>query len=543
MMPLLLPSFAGANSAASAVPQALAIGSGLPTEPESDFSVSMAKATAPPAVQGGQTGARASATSDPDGDAKNAQGQRWDANSGDPSISLLLAWQGQAPLPLIEAEKPVGPPPALVSSQSGAQSRLKTLLGFNSPPTTQSAALEAKIAAAEKPLLTSGPQSDGDEATPIKYQSDVPADNASLVFTEDSLSDQRYEQTAVSTAAGPPGSPEKLHPVNASPARLSAAPGAKIAAAGKSLLSSESKGDAETLLKFDDETPSVAPGGIGELKFPAEFKSASPQLEAARQTAEVLLAPLSGTGVALGSAQMKLLPEQDEFAQITTQKLSSQRSSLPGAGQSDGPTDKASLALAVDFVSDKPFEQVPINNTAGAMAGLDAMPGTQTEGILATTTLPARIEQVQGLVTREILMVRQSGADTLAVSLKIDSHTDLLLQLTNHNGQIEAAVRCERGDLASLNSHWGQLQESLARQNVHLQPLEDRSGSRVPLGVLEASSSPAQNFDQQNPSRNHPSPLGEADETSPSEPRPSAATAVNKPQTRKTPPKGWESWA
>jgi hypothetical protein len=241
---------------------------------------------------------------------------------------------------------------------------------------------------------------------------------------------------------------------------------------------------------------------------------------------------------------MKLPPEQNEIAQSTAQGLPPARSSLPGAGtgRSDDADDKASPSLAVDFLSDKPTEQLAINGAAGVAWGLDATQGAKTNGNLATTTLPARIEQVQSLITREIATVRQTGADGLAVSLKVDAHTDLLLQLRNHNGQMEAAVRCERGDLASLNSHWGQLQESLARQNVHLLPLEDRSGSRVAAG-LDRASAAAQDFNQQKPSKNYRGPLGEAEETPPSQQSPAAALAVNKPQTRNAPPKGWESWA
>jgi hypothetical protein len=94
-----------------------------------------------------------------------------------------------------------------------------------------------------------------------------------------------------------------------------------------------------------------------------------------------------------------------------------------------------------------------------------------------------------------------------------------------------------------LNGQWGQLQESLARQNVHLLPLEDRSGSRVAFGVPDRAPSTAQDFNQQQPSKNYQPPIFGAPETSPSELRRAAALAVNKTQTRKAPATGWESWA
>ena len=84
------------------------------------------------------------------------------------------------------------------------------------------------------------------------------------------------------------------------------------------------------------------------------------------------------------------------------------------------------------------------------------------------------------MISREVTMVRQSGAQALAVTLKVDAHTSLFLQLTNHNGQIEASVRCEKGSAAGLDTHWGELQESLARQNVQLLPLQQNSTGLCP---------------------------------------------------------------
>ena len=99
------------------------------------------------------------------------------------------------------------------------------------------------------------------------------------------------------------------------------------------------------------------------------------------------------------------------------------------------------------------------------------------------------------LVTQEVAMIKQSGANSLAVSLKIDPQTELFLQLTNHDGQIQASLRCERGSMAGLDTHWGQLQESLSRQNVQLLPLEEKFSSRASVGSgISGPSSPAGTF-------------------------------------------------
>jgi hypothetical protein len=461
------------------------------------------------------------------------------------------AAMGQAELPTEpgklsatpDAELPALEKPLLISESKGdAETPVKldsqiasngaAAMGQGELPTDSgklSAATDAEFAVLDKPLLTS--ESEGHAETPIKLDSQI-ASNGAAAMGQGELPTE--------------------------PRKLSATPDIELAALEKPLLISESKGDAETPVKLDSQIASNGAGGMDHAEPPTEFGTPSPQLKAAAETAEVLLrlsggagvainssVSSGGTGVAISSAQMKLASEQNEFAQSTAQGLPPVRSSLPGAGTgpSDDAADKANQFLAVDFISDKSSEQLAVNGAAGVASGLDATQGVITNGIVSMTTLAARIEQVQSLVTREVAMIRQSGAGGLAVSLKVDSQTDLLLQLTNHNGQMDAAVRCERGDLASLNSHWGQLQESLARQNVHLLPLEDRSGSRVPPAGLERASAAGQDSNQQKPSKNYREPLGNAEETPQFRQRPASTPTVNKPQTRNAPPKRWESWA
>ena len=117
-------------------------------------------------------------------------------------------------------------------------------------------------------------------------------------------------------------------------------------------------------------------------------------------------------------------------------------------------------ALAMDF-SVKPVAfDVEQSAALGSAAPVD--------------TSAAQALRVAHLFNQEVVMIRQSGANSLAVSLKLDPHTELFLQLTNHDGQIQASIRCERGNLAGLGGHWGELRESLARQNVQLLPLENK---------------------------------------------------------------------
>lgn len=76
------------------------------------------------------------------------------------------------------------------------------------------------------------------------------------------------------------------------------------------------------------------------------------------------------------------------------------------------------------------------------------------------------------LISRELTLVRQLGADALAIVLKPDSRTELFLQISQRNGRTEALIRCERGDYNHLQQNWAQLQSTLASQDVNLAPLQ-----------------------------------------------------------------------
>ena len=88
------------------------------------------------------------------------------------------------------------------------------------------------------------------------------------------------------------------------------------------------------------------------------------------------------------------------------------------------------------------------------------------------------IERITGLVVREAALVKQHSSDSMSVVLRPDAETELLVHFTQRNGQIEASIRCERGDSQHLGALWAQLQESLAQQKVRLAPLQESSFSQ-----------------------------------------------------------------
>jgi len=245
----------------------------------------------------------------------------------------------------------------------------------------------------------------------------------------------------------------------------------------------------------------------------------------------------AGTTVAINGQQVKSGAKKNEIAGSAAQKLPQ--------GRESGPASNASASVEIapvakghsDFSSfkDSPTQWTFVDTNA---IGTNA-PTITTNAAGAAATTNSRLDQVERLITREVVMVRQSGAEALAVSLKVDSKTSLFLQLTNHGGQIEASVRCESGDAGALNAHWGQLQESLSRQNIQLQPLEGGlSSSSTPFDHSPNTAGNSQ--ENAKPEQSHSGPPPEK----PSDDAMNAAVGLTKSKHHR--PKswhGWEKWA
>jgi hypothetical protein len=246
-----------------------------------------------------------------------------------------------------------------------------------------------------------------------------------------------------------------------------------------------------------------------------------------------------GIGAASNKQRMKFVNEKNEIAGRTMQKL-------PHAPESDD----VSTGLAENAVIKTDFgASGQKNDSSWSMAVLDSMakaaalPAGHIEASdsISKVDSQAQVDRVARLVNQEVVTIRQSGASAMTVSLKVDSQTELSLQLTNHDGQIQASIRCERGSVAGMDSHWGQLQESLAKQNVQLLPLESKgSATNSPFNSPSQNSfsghsdQPSQNYQRQTPQLS-----GElAMEDIGKKPARSRNTKTNKSS-----PQGWESWA
>ncbi|MBC8001042.1 MAG: hypothetical protein H7X97_00525 [Opitutaceae bacterium] len=273
-------------------------------------------------------------------------------------------------------------------------------------------------------------------------------------------------------------------------------------------------------------------------------ESGKPGSSLSRRSAYRLPDDVSGpealTGIAgakLDSRTMKST-EQDQNAGLRLQRLPSGTSGsmtveggagdLTGMRSSSRPIPSGDLNLR-PTVADLALQ--------GAVSRFDSF---DTSAVMRAGGTPAeRVERVEHMILKEASVVRQSGAESLAVVLKPDAHTELFLQINQRGGQFEAVVRFDRGDASSLGLYWPQLQESLARMDIHLHPMKESNQSNTPQNSPGSFSS----ADQQN-SSGHRTPRSASWE---SEPGFGDAASGREPmrqtgqQARSR--SGWESWA
>ena len=143
----------------------------------------------------------------------------------------------------------------------------------------------------------------------------------------------------------------------------------------------------------------------------------------------------------------------------------------------------------------------------------------------------AHVQDLVSQVINHVTELRQLNLNSLAVVLKPDANTEILLRLEQRGGGVEIQARFERGDFQNVNNHWEELQRSLAGQGVRLSPLENASFNS------EASfHGPAGGFRQSRDDQSLPSLAREAS----TEPPPARRV---KPQPSASGSRRWESWA
>lgn len=152
------------------------------------------------------------------------------------------------------------------------------------------------------------------------------------------------------------------------------------------------------------------------------------------------------------------------------------------------------------------------------------------------------VDRISRLVVREAALVRQYHSDSMAVVLRPDAETELYVHLSQRNGQIEAVIRCERGDSHQLGALWSQLQESLAAQKVRLAPLQESPGSQNfnPSSTSSGFGGQGHGSSRQSPDKQS---LDEWPAPASSQPAPLRDERGSGRRRVTTSRPGWESWA
>jgi hypothetical protein len=235
-----------------------------------------------------------------------------------------------------------------------------------------------------------------------------------------------------------------------------------------------------------------------------------------------------GTSAAISGQRMNIVARKNEVAGQAEQKLPlgavSSASAVTGVEAPAAPgQDSGRKSLDFSWKEASPETVALVNLTAKAA---DA-PASEAASAPAAASPAERVEQ---MISREVVTIRQTGAQTLGVSLKVDDNTQLFLQLTTENGQIQASLRLEKGDFTALNSQWTQLQESLARQNVQLMPASGSSSFNF-----------QQSSQQQQQQRQLPQPREEWPQANLGVP-PAQTRQQKNPNARRS-RQDWETWA
>lgn len=136
-------------------------------------------------------------------------------------------------------------------------------------------------------------------------------------------------------------------------------------------------------------------------------------------------------------------------------------------------------------------------------------------------------------IRHHVELLKSSTAEKLDVVLRPDAQTELRLQVEKVNGHIHVQVRCDRGDFASLEAHWGTIQNTLAPQGIRVEPLQQGNGAQLQQnGSQNSQNSFGQHSDQR---EQRPAIFIEQEFTNRKASRPK--------NSRGSAGRGWQSWA
>jgi hypothetical protein len=191
-----------------------------------------------------------------------------------------------------------------------------------------------------------------------------------------------------------------------------------------------------------------------------------------------------GTGSAKQVATMKSQGKVEGTTRSGEKNLP-RGSFLPESGKGEAP---APLSRTVSV----PASSTPASNVTQANAApsspLSALAGVVSPEKTIPVAVGAHVENVRPPqvdkaftdVTECAVSFRRVGMDSADVNLRPDQSTEINLRLSVNNGQVEVAARLERGNFDSLNTHWADLQQSLAQQGIRVGQLDHASFNQNP---------------------------------------------------------------
>ena len=210
--------------------------------------------------------------------------------------------------------------------------------------------------------------------------------------------------------------------------------------------------------------------------------------------------------------------------------------------------DTVEATPPIGAVSDHPAQTAQTNPDISQVDGLAGVIHQKTLAVEDRTppesVRPPRIEKVFNDITDQVVSFKRVGAESVDVNLRPDRGTEINLQLTLNEGQVEVAARLQRGDLNSLGAHWSELQQSLAEQGIRVGQLEHAAFSQgnsqnheqAPFSQTAQQETGGQrqpSFERAQARSEEPAPGRRL--TKPSRGQAQRATAST--------PNGWEMWA
>jgi hypothetical protein len=154
-----------------------------------------------------------------------------------------------------------------------------------------------------------------------------------------------------------------------------------------------------------------------------------------------------------------------------------------------------------------------------------------TEPLDIQAPKPVKNIEVAEAIRTHVQLLKSGGQEKLEVVLRPDANTELRLHVEKVNGQVLVQARCDRGDIARLESNWSGIQQTLANQGVRVEALQHG-------GNLQNQSHESSSSSQQQTSRDHATKQNFVEHKieSPKGTRP-------QPTRANTAVRGWQSWA